>query len=267
MIARGVRIAGLACALAAFGVAPAAGEEYADVSGWSDGQIEEFLSEGTIVSDEPIGSGVTNPHRLVLERDGVRLRAAFSYVDGHVSYTSGESLLMALNVTDRYHYNVAAYRLDRLMGMNMIPPAVIRAVDGEEGSVQLWVEDATTEDKRAKEGIQPPDPAEFDRQWGVMRVFDVLIYNEDRNGGNILYTADWKLRPIDHTRAFRLRSGRPETLRGIDVTVSDEVLPMLEAIDAEALRASTKDLLHPMQVKAVVKRRDQLLKQAAKERK
>ena len=39
-------------------------------------------------------------------------------------------------------------------------------------------------------------------QLQVVRVFDELIQNRDRNQGNILWTSDWKMWLIDHTRAF-----------------------------------------------------------------
>ena len=38
----------------------------------------------------------------------------------------------------------------------------------------------------------------------LVRVFDQLIGNIDRNVGNLLITSDWRIWAIDHTRAFRL---------------------------------------------------------------
>ena len=37
-----------------------------------------------------------------------------------------------------------------------------------------------------------------------MKVWDELIQNKDRNAGNIIWTSDWSMWLIDHTRAFRL---------------------------------------------------------------
>lgn len=239
-------------------------EEITDVTDWPDAEIEKFLVSATIVKDEEVGSGVTNPHRLTLEKDGRRLRAIFKNLDGYTGYVSGESLMVALNQTDRYQYDVAAYRIDRMLGLNLIPPAVLRTVNGQEGAVQLWVENAFNEDKRAARGMDPPDPASFERQWQMMHVFDILIFNVDRNAGNILYTEDWQLRPIDHTRAFRLHGGRPDNLRKLDLTFPPELIAKLESLDDDSLKQSMKGLLHPMQIKAVLKRRDQLIKGATK---
>jgi hypothetical protein len=239
-------------------------EEITDVAGWSDAQIEAFLSTATVVKDVEVGSGITNPHRLTLEKDGQRLRAIFKNLDGYTGYVSGESLLVALNQTDRYHYDVAAYRIDRMLGLDMVPPAVLRTVNGQEGVAQLWIENAFDEEKRAAQGMTPPDSATFERQWQMMHAFDILIFNVDRNAGNILYTEDWQLRPIDHTRAFRLHGGRPENLRKVDLMVPPELVTQLESLDDKALKESMKGLLHAMQVKAVLKRRDQLIKYAQK---
>ena len=37
----------------------------------------------------------------------------------------------------------------------------------------------------------------------IVRLFDQLIYNIDRNLGNLMITNDWTIWAIDHTRAFR----------------------------------------------------------------
>ena len=46
----------------------------------SDEELEEFLRKAKVVSMEPIGTGVTRPKRVTLERDGTTLRAAFKTV-------------------------------------------------------------------------------------------------------------------------------------------------------------------------------------------
>ena len=51
-----------------------------------------------------------------------------------------------------------------------------------------------------------------------MRVFDELIQNRDPNAGNLLWTSDWKMWLIDHTRAFRLAKEllKPEALERVE---------------------------------------------------
>ena len=69
-----------------------------------------------------------------------------------------------------------------------------------------WIDDVQFDEKgRLKEkNILGPNPERTTKQVQVMRVFDELIQNRDRNQGNILWTKDWTLWMIDHTRAFRL---------------------------------------------------------------
>jgi hypothetical protein len=50
----------------------------------------------------------------------------------------------------------------------------------------------------------------------------------------------------------------------VDLTVPPEVITKLESLDDDALKKSMKGLLHAMQVKAVLKRREQLMKYAQK---
>jgi hypothetical protein len=60
-----------------------------------------------------------------------------------------------------------------------------------------------TDKERWKKKVQPPDADSWAKQIHLMRVFDELIFNTDRNLGNILIKTGWSMRLIDHTRAFR----------------------------------------------------------------
>ena len=241
------------------------GEEgITDVSGWSDERLEEFLATAAVADDEELGTGVTVPHRLTLEKDGDRVRAIFKYHEGYITSVSGTSPMVALNQSDSYQYDIATYRLDRILGMDLVPVAVTRTVSGKTGAIQLWIEDSIDEAERAEKGIQPDDKEEFDRQWMLMQILDVLIYNIDRHAGNVLITEDGKLHAIDHTRAFRTNGGRPEHLRKVKLTPSGELLEKLEALDNASLKQELSGLIHPMQIKALLKRRSQIVKDALK---
>ena len=109
-----------------------------------------------------------------------------------------------LNFRDSYRFNVAAYRLDRLLGLCMVPVSVQRTVGGEKAAVTWWVDDVQMMEKeRVKEGIKPPNAKEWMLQGYRRRVFNELVYNTDFNRGNLLITENWKVWLIDFTRAFR----------------------------------------------------------------
>lgn len=229
-------------------------------AGMTDQELEAFLSGAEVVDREEIGTGVTNPWRLTLrDANGVELRAVFKYVDGYTEAISGTSSLQVLNKSDRYVYDVAAYRLDRLLGLGLVPVAVLRTVEGKRGAVQLWVERVFDDEQRGKRDQSPPDRAAFDGQWRIMQVFDALIYNEDRNQGNILYGEDdWRVHLIDHTRAFRTYTTLPPALRDVELEPPPDLARAIAALDKEKLRDALAGLVNPLQIQALLARAKKL---------
>ena len=113
-----------------------------------------------------------------------------------------------------WQYEIAAYRLDKLIGLNMVPPAVEREFDGRRGALVLWAENKYSLLKIVEEGIPIPEEAAErteKRKW-LTRAWDCLIANEDRTQQNILYTEDWRTIVFDHSRAFRSTREFPERL-------------------------------------------------------
>ena len=101
--------------------------------------------------------------------------------------------------------DVAAYRLDRLLGIGMVPVSVQRNVRGEASVMSWWIDDVLmTAETRYFKKIELPITSRWSEQIFIVRVFDELIYNTDRNLGSLVITEDWKLWMTDHTRAFRL---------------------------------------------------------------
>ncbi len=227
-----------------------------------DRALEEFLLTAEIVKIEEVGVGVTKPRRVTLGKDGVTRRAVFKSIDEEVSdrVRLGENNT-ELSFSDRYVYEVAAYRLDRLLGMRMVPVTVTREVDGQMGSLQLWIEHAIDEGRRLKYRLEPDDAALSARQRDTMLAFDVLIYNVDRNLGNILYTfGDGGMHLVDHSRAFRLNRGRPRALKGVVFEIEPALAAALRALDRPRLESVLKGVLSREQMKAVLARRDEILK-------
>ena len=229
----------------------------------ADLAMEDFLLHAEIVRIEDVGVGITQPKRLTLERGGETHRAIFKNVDVEIDGPVRADRLER-DFSDRYAYEVAAYRLDRLAGIDLVPVTVEREVEGEIGSVQLWIEDAIT----LEEAVADPEAqvANYDllvERLGLMYVLDVLIYNVDRNFGNVLVDLDRDVfHPIDHSRAFRLSAKPPPSVRGTTDTlaISDDIDRRLRAFDLETLRSLVGDLLEERQVRAILKRRDRLVK-------
>jgi hypothetical protein len=97
----------------------------------------------------------------------------------------------------------------------------------------------------------------FGQQLQILNVFDELIQNRDRNRGNVLWTADWTLWMIDHTRAFR--TGR-ELLRPERLTHCDRaLLEQLRELPAETLRETMGRILSGREIEALLARRDRIV--------
>ena len=117
-------------------------------------EMEDFLRTAEVVSSRELGEGITRPKKILLEKDGIRMNAIFRSVDifrRKWKSQSGDKI----NFRDFYGFECAAYELSKLLGMQNYPPAVLKTIEGTKGSVQAWVEQAMTEEKRIAQGIQP----------------------------------------------------------------------------------------------------------------
>lgn len=156
-----------------------------------------FLDRADVVDLEKMEAGTNKKKRkVVLSDGGLQVRAihrtTYDYRD-----------MASVGFVDSYLSEVAAHELAYLLGIGRVPAVVKRKVKGAGmGSLQLWIEGATTEADRLRKGIEPPDPERYRQQMDVLHVFDNLIANTDRNPGNILFDSDWRIWFIDHTRSF-----------------------------------------------------------------
>jgi len=161
---------------------------------WNDEELVEFLRTAEVIEKKQLGEGVNRPLKVLLERGGVQMHAIFREVNEEIDRVelAGKRLRF---FRDKYIFECAAYELSRLVGIDSVPPAIVRRLDGRRGSLQVWVEDAMTESKRRKRSIKPPDVQRWNRQIQTMRLWDNLVHNMDRNTGNILIDRFWQGAP------------------------------------------------------------------------
>ena len=174
-------------------------------------QQREFLRNAKVVSSRPIGKGITGSLRLTLTDGTITHDAGFQTIDDRTSDEDRRQMRKRageLNFVDSYKYNIAAYEIARLIGLDhMMPTTVERRHQGRTGSLTWWVDDVLMDEaEREKSPNQPPSPLEFQRQRMRMVVFAELVGDVDRNKGNVLYTKDWRVVMLDFTRAFRLHT-------------------------------------------------------------
>lgn len=233
------------------------------LSNMSDSELEDFMRSAEITKVEKIGTGITKPKRVTQEKDGITNQAAFKYEDSNPGIEKKTGYSSRKNrISDRYVYDVAAYKLDRMMGWEMVPTAVIAEVERDEGALSDWVENAINERDRLEQEVPFGGHCKQSEQYRLRFVFDTLIHNDDRNLTNILWTKnDFMLRFIDHSRAFRIKEKKPRQLKKIDFKVSDLLRARLALLTKSNLSAELSDYLHPKQIEAILARRDLILKE------
>lgn len=228
----------------------------------TDEETEEFLRTAKVVSRKRVDEGINDIYRVLLEKDGIQTYGAYRDVQVKKNFVRLANGKTQTNFRDDCVYEVAAYRLSRLLGLDNVPPVVRRKVGGKNGTLQLWVGDTMMEKERVKKRIRPPSPLQWMRQSQIMYLFDNLIFNEDRNTGNILIDPDWKLWMIDHTRAFRrdkkLRT--PQTVR----LCSRALWAKLTQLDEDQLRQEFDGILNKSEIEALLTRSDLMIKHIQK---
>jgi hypothetical protein len=234
------------------------------LSNMSDAEIEDFMLNAEIVSVDYIGTGITKPKRVSQQRGGVTNDAVFKYEDTHRNLEKKKSWSARRNNdSDRYQYDVAAYKLDRMLGWQMVPAAVISEVEGDEGALSDWVENSINERDRLEQEIPFSSHCAQYEQYRLRFVFDILIHNDDRNLTNILWTKDdFMLKFIDHSLAFRSTGKRPKQYKKVTLMVSDLLRERLLSLNEENLTDQLSAYLHPRQIGAILTRRDLILKDA-----
>jgi hypothetical protein len=230
-------------------------------AGLDDDALEQWLVDAEVVNIEDLDTGVTEPHKVTLRKDGNELRAVFKEVstDETGAYDRGA----AVNTSDRFQYELAAYELDRLLGLDMVPVTVKRTIKNRRGVVQFWIDNSINVRRMLEQKKQPDGWCPAAPQYNLMNVFDVLTYNSDRTQENALWTQDWMLVLIDHTRAFRTLRTNPTLLYKGPVQVPAALAERLEQLDRETLKTRLGPYLQLRQIDALLKRRDRLLKEYA----
>ncbi|MFY9561216.1 MAG: hypothetical protein WAQ52_13360 [Terriglobales bacterium] len=226
-------------------------------------QIKHFLLTAKVVGSKQSGKGITHPWRLTLSDGTLTHDASFQAIDEHKSTVTMASGRTEMNFVDSYKYNIAAYALAELLGLDdMLPVYVERSWRGAPGSLSWWLSVKMDEEDRVKQKIQPPDPDAWDNQMYKIRVFDQLVYDADPNLTNVLISPDWKLWRVDFSRAFRLYKDLRDPT---DLVRCDrQLLEKLKALDPNEVAEKTKHYLTKDEVKAVMVRRDKIVAQFQK---
>ena len=242
-------------------------EEIAQRAMW-----EEFLLTADIVKSEPLDEGVTAPFRLYLKKGDLEKTAVWKNPDGIYN-----------GVYDHWKHEIAAYRLDKLLELNMVPVYVERKFakpnqkKAVPGSLSLWADNRTNLLKMMKAGEDFPASAleSSEQMKFTTRLWDCLIANADRTQQNILITDDWRTILIDHSRAFqsddpfaqrlmfgvngffKLADGRPMHFKN----APRDLVEKIRRLDMAVIKKAVSPYLTAKEIRAIVARIPLILKE------
>ena len=225
------------------------------------GKWEDFLKTAEIVGSEDIPEGVTKPLRVFLKKGELEGSGAWKNVKG-----------VEQGFLEGWQYEIAAYEMDKLLGLNMVPPTVEREFKGEKGSLQLWMEFVMSDLERMEKNIKIPssDLDNWSKKKYLMRAFDSLIANDDRTQQNIRYAENWRIILIDHSRSFRSSKKFTKNLvygkNGIKERKLFRVLPRafvenVRALNFDNINKAVGPYLEGKEIQAILARKELLLKE------
>jgi hypothetical protein len=232
----------------------------ADAPSLTSAQKEEFLRTARIVSEKDSKKGITNTRRVTLSDGTVTHDASVQRIDEHKEVFQAQNGTSEFNFKDTYKFNIAAWKLAKLLGIDdMVPPYVERNYNGDTASFSWWVEDVLMdEEERTKQKIVSPNVDTWNQEMYVVRVFDQLIYNTDRNLTNLLIDKQWRIWMIDHSRAFRIRR---DLLNQNNLVQCDrKLLARMKALDEATLRKELSPYVSTVEIKGLLARRDLIVK-------
>lgn len=220
--------------------APTSGQASARVWEGHNAEFEAYLRTGLIAHMGTIDIGVTHPKRVFFAEGGLAASAAWKPL--HPGFRHG--------YWESYKSEIAAYELDKLLDLGMVPVVVERRIDGAFGALILWINGVRTWTE-----VQPlTKPESWSRQLSRMKLFDNLIGNPDRNKGNLLVDSAWNLYLIDHSRAFLDDRVLPQVIDHVD----SALWAKMEALDEAAVSSAAGAWLTRSQIKSLLARRDKM---------
>ena len=205
-------------------------------------EIQKALESATMLNRTTIDRpGLEGLEMLLLEAEGAQFYAVFRAK------------------SDTSALELAAYEIDRMLGLDHVPPVVARSIEGAEGVLQIWRQRAGTEIEVAEAGqLIPANPRDFRQQRQAMYLFDSLIANPGRSEANTLIDTGWHLWFIDHSDAFESTT---KILYEVELTKCEENLWLrFKAMDRDELEARMAPFLDEKQQAKLVKRHRALVK-------
>ena len=213
---------------------------YVGLQSLDDGQVAEVLANGMVTLGGPRAPGVMD---AVVEHDGKKVPAVFLA-------TTREAATREL----------AAYRVDRLLQLGLVPATAEREVQGQRGILQARPVRWVTQAEVRQQALRGGGWCAYEPQFELVYVFDALIGNEGRTEDRLLFDAtEWLVLSTGHDRAFGTGKAFPAYLKARPPAPGPEMRRRLALIDEAGLEKALGKLLSPRERRALLERRDALL--------
>lgn len=206
---------------------------------------EEQLRTAPIITvSKEESTGRTNSWRVYLNDGQKAFRAIFKYVHRPRPKPLPSS----------YQYELAAYGLNKLYGLALVPPTIEREVDGRKGSLQCFCEGVMSEAARRRKGIEPPPAMNFQDALAEVGLFENLTNNPRDDASDILInTGDWKVWRVDFSEAFA--PDRDLLVSSPFHRCSRRLYARLLEVSDETLRSAVQPYLNDEEIEALLARK------------
>ena len=205
-----------------------------------DGAVLAAMREGVVTVDAP---RAPNELAVSVSHGGKRIPAVFQVRNDAAA-----------------RKEVAAFALDRQLGLGVVPATALREVQGQRGVLQArplkWVTQKEVQEKSLRGGGW----CDMDPQFQVIYALDTLLGNEGRTPEALLFDSeDWFVYGTSHDRAFGTSKGLPAYLKARPPTPGAELRRRAATLNEANLAASLGELVDARAQKAILDRRDTLL--------
>jgi hypothetical protein len=212
-------------------------------------EIEDFLKSATVTgSPRPAAEGRTEPWKIILEASGVQHRAQFKYINRRRPNP----------LPDSYQYELAAYELNKYLGLSFVPPVVEREISGTPGALQWFIDNVVRESERKQQDFQPANPEALGQAMDDLRVLLNLVNSPCDNQEDILIQKDSeKVYRVDFSEAF---APDKETIPGCEIRrCSRRLYKMLLDWDQDKVKLLISPFLNEEELRALDARRGSIL--------
>lgn len=209
---------------------------------------EAFLRTAEIVSAEPDeNAGRSEPWRVSLRDAEGERRAIFKHVDR----------IRPHPIPDSYRYELAAYRLDTLLGIRIIPPTVERVIKGVRGSLSLYLEGCRSLKEIHGSGLELSRQDVFFRSMRDIQVFENLTACGHSDEDVLVNPKTGKICRVDFSQAFH--PGQQASTGQEVRECSEFLLENLKNLTDDKIREGLTAYLNMEEIDALIIRRGRII--------